>query len=176
MKTFLISDTHFGHNNCYIKFKDECGNSIRPWASNSDEGDQYLIDMWNSVVGQNDKVYHLGDVAIPRKGLKVLYALNGRKVLIRGTHDIFKLNEYAEHFYDIRGTHKLDRFILSHIPIHPESLARWANGNIHGHLHNNVVVDKFGKPDNKYTNVSVEQLKGIPVDFEEIRERVLNGK
>lgn len=175
MRTFLISDTHFGHHNVY-KFEDDEGNLLRPWAKDADEGDQILIDNWNKVVSPKDKVYHLGDVAIPRRGLKCLYALNGRKILIKGNHDLFKLNEYAEHFDDIRGVWKLDVFWLSHIPVHPESI-RWA-GNIHGHLHGGRVMTKrfgAGVPDPRYISVCVEQVNATPIDFEELRERFKSG-
>ena len=66
------------------------GTKMRPWDT-AEEGDAAMVERWNSVVGDNDKVIHLGDVAIPRRGLKVLEQLKGRKVLIRGNHDIFKL-------------------------------------------------------------------------------------
>lgn len=173
MKTFLISDTHFGHNNVYKFTDDRTGELLRPWAKDATEGDEILVDNWNRVVGKNDRVYHLGDVAIPRRGLQVLARLNGRKILVKGNHDIFKKEDYLPYFDDIRGSHKLDSFILSHIPIHPESLARWADGNIHGHLHSKIVRRRtwYGMevPDKRYINVSVEQINATPIDFEEIR-------
>ena len=168
MKTFLISDTHFCHNNCY-KFTVD-GELMRPWASNSEEGDQIMVDNWNRVVGQGDKVYHLGDVAIGRKGLDILGRLNGRKILIKGNHDIFKAKDYLEYFKDIRGSHKLFKFILTHFPVHPDSIAGWCKANIHGHIHaRKVLLDS--KPDLRYFNVSVEQINQTPIDFEEILEK-----
>jgi calcineurin-like phosphoesterase family protein len=169
---FLVSDTHFGHHNMY-KFTNEDGSLVRPWAANADEGDEIMIQNWNSVVGINDKVYHLGDVAIPKKGLDVLHRLNGRKVLIKGNHDIFKLEDYTKHFYDIRGMHKLDNFILSHVPLHPDHLARWVKGNIHGHLHSRKVMMKTYKEveDSRYINVSVECINNTPISIEEINAR-----
>jgi len=63
---FLISDTHFGHGNI-LTFKDKSGQPIRPYKT-LEEMDEALIDNWNKVVKPTDKIYHLGDVAIPRKG------------------------------------------------------------------------------------------------------------
>jgi len=166
--TFLISDTHFGHHGVTKFTRSDGETPLRPW-DNITEMDQAMIDNWNSVVTDKDRVYHLGDVVINRWALSHLYALKGRKVLIKGNHDIFKLKDYLPHFEDIRAYKKLDSFMLSHIPIHPESVARWSSGNIHGHLHANLVRDKHGKPDERYINVSVEQINYTPIPFEEIR-------
>lgn len=168
---FLISDTHFGHNNV-CKFTYDNGEKLRPW-DNADEMDEALIENWNKVVKPNDKVYHLGDVCIPRRGLQVLYKLNGDKVLIKGNHDIFKLHEYAEFFRDIRAYHVMDKMILSHIPVHTESKGRF-RANIHGHLHglrvklynNNKKIDPF------YYCVAVENIGFTPILFEKVREEI----
>jgi calcineurin-like phosphoesterase family protein len=172
---FLIGDTHFGHANM-LTFTNWDGSKVRPFQT-VEEMDETMVERWNSVVKPHDKVYHLGDVAIAKRSLATVARLNGRKVLIRGNHDIFKLKDYTEHFYDIRGSHKLGDFILSHIPIHPESLSRWCKGNVHGHLHNNVVnqvLDIYAgreTPDPRYFNVSVERINYTPVALEEIGRR-----
>lgn len=126
-----------------------------------------MVEAWNSVVRQQDTVYHLGDVAIKRKSLPVLSKLCGRKVLIKGNHDIFKLKDYLPYFEDIRAYKIFPEFgiICSHIPIHPESLARWKL-NVHGHLHNNKL------PDPRYLCVSVERINYTPVALEDIKEKL----
>lgn len=168
--TFLISDTHFGHKGV-TQFINDDGTPLRPWDT-TEEMDEALVQNWNSVVKDKDRVYHLGDVVINRRALTTLSRLKGRLVLIKGNHDIFKLKDYLPYFDDIRGSHKLDSFILTHIPIHPESLARWADGNIHGHLHSRQVMKSKHHPDERYINVSVEQINYTPIAFEEIRKRV----
>lgn len=167
--TFLISDTHFGHLGV-TKFLREDGSPLRPWDDVL-EMDEAMIDNWNRVVSDKDRVYHLGDVVINRKALVVLNRLKGRKKLVKGNHDIFKLTDYLPYFDDIQAYAKLDTFMCSHIPMHPNSIGRWQSGNIHGHLHANVVLDGEGFPDKRYINVSVEQINYTPIDFEEIRER-----
>lgn len=169
---FLISDTHFSHVGC-TQFLNDDGSKMRPWDS-IEEMDEALVNHWNSVVGVKDKVYHLGDVVINRKALKILDRLNGEKVLIKGNHDIFRLEEYTPYFKDIRGTHKLDEFILSHTPIHPASLSRW-KANIHGHLHNYCVRLPDGESDRRYYSVSVERIGYKPIPFETVRKEILKG-
>ena len=170
--TWLISDTHFGHENSWAKFKGPDGcTPLRPFTS-TEEMDEFMVKAWNDVVRPADRIYHLGDVVINRKYLHILGRLNGRKKLIRGNHDIFKLDDYFAHFEDIEGTHKLDEYLLSHIPIHPESLGRWAKGNIHGHLHANRVRDKWGKIDPRYFCVSVEHTAFAPISFDTVKRRM----
>jgi calcineurin-like phosphoesterase family protein len=170
VRTFLISDTHFGHDNI-CKFTRDDGSQLRPW-DNLEDMEEALVENWNSVVSSSDRVYHLGDVAIPRRGLKVLAKLNGRKVLIKGNHDIFSLKDYLEYFDDIRGCHYLDRYMMSHIPIHECGMGRY-KGNIHGHLHYRSVLGADGQPDLRYKCVCVEHTNYKPIDFEEVRAEMV---
>lgn len=104
---FLVSDTHFGHAGVCRFTHNDTGIKIRPW-DNPDEMDEAMVKMWNDTVRPNDKVYHLGDVVINRKSLQILDRLNGDKVLIRGNHDIFKMEDYTKYFRDIRGYHVMN--------------------------------------------------------------------
>ena len=171
-KTFLISDTHFGHANILTFFRSS-GALLREFPDINTH-DEYLIEQWNKTVSPNDKVYHLGDVGFKSfsKLGAILERLNGTKVLIKGNHDGFKLSQYAQYFKDVRGSHQLDKFILTHIPIHPQSVERWT-ANIHGHLHANTIQERIPglglQDDPRYINVSVEQIGYKPIDFEEIR-------
>lgn len=172
---FVISDHHFCHPAVY-RFTDDNGTRIRPWADTVDDGDEMMVEAWNAVVGRADTVYHLGDVAIRRQGLKILERLNGRKILIRGNHDIFKLGDYAKHFADIRGSHKIDRMILTHYPIHPGSIPHWCLANVHGHTHQNIVERRtwWGRrrPDTRYFNACVEILGLAPISIEDLEARI----
>lgn len=172
MKTFLISDTHFGHANI-LTFKRSDGSPLRDFPD-IQYHDEYLIDQWNSTVKPEDKVYHLGDVGFKNFTIlgSTLSRLNGTKVLIRGNHDNFKLSQYQQYFKDVRASHTLDKFVLTHIPIHPQSVERWT-ANIHGHLHANTIQERIPglglQDDTRYVNVSVEQIGYKPIDFEKIR-------
>ncbi len=179
---FLVSDTHFGHEKTCTVFKREDGSPLRPFSS-AEEMDEFMVKAWNERVRPNDKVYHLGDAVISKKNLEIFSRLNGDKVLIRGNHDIFKLKDYTEYFRDIRGYHVMNGLILSHVPVHPESLARFG-ANIHGHLHANRVKKIKGvdtetgnliysdEIDVRYHCVCVEQTDFAPILFEDVLKRI----
>lgn len=180
--TFLISDTHFGHEKTCSVFKRPDGSPLRPFAS-AEEMDEAMVARWNDRVRPGDKVYHLGDVVINRKFLSVLARLNGDKVLIRGNHDIFKLSDYTEHFRDVRGYDVKNGMILSHVPVHSDSLTRFGC-NVHGHLHANRVMRPRGvdaktgeilysdQIDSRYHCVSVEHTDFAPISLEEVYDRI----
>lgn len=185
--SFLVSDTHFGHAGVCRFTRNDGVTKLRPW-DNPEEMDEEMIRRWNETVRPNDKVYHLGDVVINRKALKTLSRLNGDKVLIKGNHDIFKLEEYTPYFRDIRGYHVMNGMILSHIPVHESNLYRFGT-NIHGHTHSNRVMKTISvsesspydpRPytvqkeviDPRYHCVCVEQTDFRPILFEHVIKRI----
>lgn len=175
---FFISDTHFGHQAPYTKFTQADGcTMLRPHGS-AEIGDEAMVENWNKRVKPGDRVYHLGDVTMSHKHLPILARLNGNKVLIKGNHDTAKLSQYLPYFDDIRGSHQFDGVLLTHIPVHPDSLSRWGF-NVHGHTHANSVMrdtlaaDDFGRyfkeKDPRYFCVSVEQINYTPISLEEVK-------
>jgi len=180
---FLVSDTHFGHTGVCRFTRSDGFTKLRPW-DDPDEMDEAMVKAWNERVKPTDKVYHLGDVVINRKALGTLRRLNGDKVLIRGNHDIFRDDEYRQYFRELRAYHVMNGMILSHIPVHADSLGRFGV-NIHGHLHANRVrkargVDaKTGEVlygdeiDPRYHCVCVEQTPDFaPILFEDVLKRI----
>lgn len=82
MKTFLTSDHHWGHK----RILEYCH---RPFPS-IEAHDEELIHRWNSVVTNNDLVYHLGDFMFGTwKQVPVLLnRLNYKRlVFVSGNHD-----------------------------------------------------------------------------------------
>ena len=179
---FLYSDPHFGHQGVCKFMRNDGVTKLRPW-DNAEEMDEHLVKVYNERVKPNDKIYFLGDVVINRKALKIMHRLNGDKVLIRGNHDIFRDNEYREHFRELRAYHVMNGMILSHIPVHEASISRFGC-NIHGHLHANRVMKARGvdtrtgeilysdEIDPRYYNVSVEQTDFAPILFEDVLKRI----
>ena len=177
---FVISDTHFGHTNSWEKFKLEDGSPLRPFTS-TEEMDETMIERWNAKVQPQDTVYHLGDVVINKKYLHLVERLNGRKILIRGNHDIFGDEQYyLAGFEQIHGVRVfVDKFILSHIPLHPDCVTERFKVNVHGHLHANEIMswqvideDIVHKPDPRYLCVSVEHTNYEPLHFDEVQARI----
>jgi calcineurin-like phosphoesterase family protein len=64
---FLVSDTHFGHAGVCRFTRNDGVTKLRPWDSSRRNG-RAMIAAWNERVRPNDKVYHLGDVVINRRG------------------------------------------------------------------------------------------------------------
>jgi len=180
---FLVSDTHFGHMGVCKFTRSDGVTKLRPW-DDPDEMNEDMVEKWNAVVKPTDKVYHLGDVVMKVKYLDIMHRLNGDKVLIRGNHDIFDMKDYAKHFRDIRGCHVVDGLIMTHIPLHLDSMGRFGT-NIHGHTHANRVMKARGvdartgdilysdEIDPRYISVCVEHTDFAPISFDVVKERII---
>jgi calcineurin-like phosphoesterase family protein len=172
--TYFVGDLHLGHEGM-VRFTDKDGKKIRPYAT-IQEHDEALIKNINSVVKPEDRLYFLGDVVINRRCLPQIGRINGRKKLIKGNHDIFKLEDYMPYFEDISAYRIYPKMgvIMSHIPVHPNQLEHRFKFNVHGHLHSNLVLG--GKhamqPDNRYINICPEHTKFMPVSMDEIIQKI----
>lgn len=162
-KTWVTADPHFGHLGM-CKFTKYDGSKLRPW-DHPDEMDEALVERWNEVVGDNDRVYLLGDVAFNNRTIEIVRRLSGRIVLVKGNHDQLKIDKYVDLFDDVRAVVQKKGFVMTHVPIHPQCMDRWGV-NIHGHLHANQIDDP------RYVCVSVERNNFYPVNLQDI----LDGK
>ena len=167
---FFISDHHFGHQKPYDTFRRADGNFLRPEFSSAEEADEIMIQRHNLVVKPEDRVYFVGDVCFHKKELSKVGRMSGRKVLIKGNHDLLDIKDYIQYFDDVRGVHQFKGVLIAHIPVHPDSLGRWGF-QVHGHLHEKVV--KFPDDaiqDRRYFNVSVERINYTPISLEEVKK------
>lgn len=173
---FLSSDLHLSHSNILTFTCSDNGEKLRDFAS-IEEHDQFIIDQHNKVVKPGDRWYCLGDLTFHNKYMHLVGYMNGRKVLIKGNHDVLKLAQYVPYFDDIRACHILDKMLLTHIPIHSDSLSRWVC-NVHGHLHSNRVMLNSYQPDmvdERYQSVCMEQLDNYtPISLEQLKARIKN--
>lgn len=163
MTIFLVSDTHFGHENM-ILFMANDKRRVRYQFNSAYHCDEEMIARWNRVVKPQDHVYHLGDVAMKREHLQTVKRLNGKKRLVLGNHDVYDMKSYKEvGFEKIFGSRRLDGWLLTHIPVHPDSIAEKLKGNVHGHIHRQPTFP------GKYVNVSVEVINYTPIALEDLK-------
>ncbi len=149
-KVWITSDLHIGHNREFV-YSDRGYTTI-------EEHDKVLVENWNTLVNNEDKVYILGDVMLKHSldddefkyGLSVLSQLNGKLVIVRGNHDSEgKIGKYkichnvmdagaAALYLNYPETGSY-HFYLSHYPtlVSHEKLrpVKTALINIYGHTH-----------------------------------------
>jgi calcineurin-like phosphoesterase family protein len=164
---FFISDTHFGDKKVW-KIRNR---RFKKWKT-VHKMDEALIKNWNKEVKKGDIVYHLGDVAVTKKGLALLNECNGKKILIKGNHDEYPISEYLKVFDDIHGIVRFEKYFLSHTPIHASLLPKWCKANIHGHIHHKQIDNDDGQTHHQYYNISVERTNFTPIALEEINLNV----
>lgn len=178
---YFISDNHWGHGNI-INIANRPFNDVN-------EMNQYMIDQWNSVVGENDEVYYLGDLMYrmnPKHFVKyILSKLNGKKYLIPGNHDKRYMKHYIEHFEWINEieylTHSVNNetynFVLFHYPIISWDGMFRNHIHLHGHTHNNSIEDKMNyNIIGHILNVNCEFNDYKPLSINDIIERFKNKK
>ena len=175
-KLFFTSDTHFNHANI-VRFCD------RPFK-NVEDMNETLIANWNSVVGQDDDVFHLGDFCLggSAEWTKVLDRLNGKIHLIVGNHDLKNLRQgFIGRFEEVVMQRHIEigkqKIYLNHYPFLCFSGSYkddvW---QFFGHVHtrkNNTGIDAgrlqylyptqydVGVDNNNFTPVSYEQVNKI---------------
>jgi calcineurin-like phosphoesterase family protein len=159
----FIADLHLSHQNM----------ATRRGFSTIEEHDEHIIAKWNSVVNKRDVTYILGDVTMEKSSpYPLLDRLNGIKHIVLGNHDrrqdTKKLFDYAE---SIAGMIQYKGIMLTHAPIHPMELEYRFNKNIHGHIHDKVVMkmlDGWEIPDERYFCVSCEQVDYLPKSLKDL--------
>ena len=170
---YFISDTHFNHENI-IKY------CKRPFKSIK-EMNETLIKNWNSVVKNDDTIYHLGDLALGNLDdfKEIAQRLNGNKILIRGNHDKWKVKDYESLGFKVLKNPPIEleeyKLILSHTP-RPDKEIKDGYINVHGHIHNKVLNDlSYYPPESfdskKHINISVDVTNFTPVSLDDIRKK-----
>ena len=176
--TYVVSDNHFFHSRSLEFVNEETGVKMRPWAPGQvEEMNEHMVRQWNSVVSPDSLVLHCGDVFFTKDGWKILDRLNGKKELIMGNHDDKAMEHYTRYFRRLHGSYTVRSrtgnhdLILTHIPVHPSQFFRFF-GNVHGHIHDTLILGVDGKPDPRYLNVCVEQINYTPITLRECIRRI----
>ncbi len=164
-KVFLISDTHFDHENI-IKY---CS---RPFKS-KDEMNKVMISNWNSVVDDSDTVYILGDVTFGRGHRPIdhwMGKLKGNKFLVKGNHDKGKVTKAIKIANGTILEYSGWKFMLMHEPNRPASWKGWI---IHGGKHNHDLTNfPLVNCKKKTINVCVELTDYKPVLLDELIKKI----
>jgi calcineurin-like phosphoesterase family protein len=163
---FFTSDTHFGHAN-FLNFRDADEKPIRSFGS-VEEMDELMVQRWNEVVRDGDRVYHLGDVCWNAGAVdRIMPRLRGSKRLILGNHDDIREHQLLNHFRKITlwRLFKEEGFVCTHIPL-PVGELRKASFNVHGHIHEKVM------PSMRHINICVEQTDYYPVPLEVLKNEI----
>lgn len=171
-KVFFTSDFHANHANI-IKFCD------RPWKS-KEEMTENLIQNWNSVIGPDDIIFHLGDFCWSGSWNPILEKLNGIKYFIFGNHDSkdFKNSylKYIEGIYEQLTLLIDDKMvILNHFPYLclPSKYI-----NLFGHVHlsknKNTGTDfercQYLLPNQYDVGVDFNNFK--PISWKDVKKRI----
>lgn len=131
---YFTSDTHYGHYNI-IKY------SKRPYKDVK-EMNEAMIENWNTIVKDDDTVFHLGDIMFS-KDYSILDKLKGKKSFIRGNHDSEVIvGEIRKRHLAMRDYYELKYFdrklILCHFPLLSWNGARKGTIHVHGHSHGTI--------------------------------------
>ena len=172
-KLFFTADSHFNHTNI-IKF---CN---RPFKS-VEQMNETLITNWNSVVSEDDIVFHLGDFCLggAAEWTKLLDRLNGKIYLILGNHDLKNIRQgFIQRFEHVA----LQMFImvdkqkmyLCHYPFRCFEGGYKDVWQLFGHVHtreNNTGIDaerlRYLYPTQYDVGVDNNDFK--PVSFKEVK-------
>lgn len=163
MKIRFIADLHLSHQNM----------ALRRGFSSVEEHDAHIIEKWNSVVYKRDITYILGDITMEKKDpYHLLDKLAGIKHVVLGNHDRHQhVSELLKHVQSVSGMKNYKGFFLTHCPVHPTEITyRGIRGNIHGHVHANVLSDPG------YYCVSCEVVDYTPVSLADLGIKELSNE
>ena len=159
-KIWFTSDTHFGAERTLNMSK-------RPFKT-VEEMDETIISNWNSVVGESDIVYHLGDFG----DYKVAEKLNGKIVLVCGNYEMCETKKVIDNalLFDsiFAGSTSIDinycredfHINMSHEPSLIKKYDISNNQiNLFGHIHKLCMVKRFG------INVGMDCHNFYPIDM-----------
>ncbi len=160
MAALFTSDSHFGDHRVLNLYP-------RPFASVA-QMDAELIARWNTAVGEDDEVWHLGDFARTAKQAAMLLAqLNGRKHLIVGNNDPPSVVALGWSSVATYAEIKVDgaALVLCHYPFRSWNGMHRGAINLHGHSHGRL------KPLLRQFDVGVDVRDYRPVSLEVLMDR-----
>lgn len=169
-RLLVTSDLHLGHNNI-------C--KYRTNFSSAEEHHETLFENLATELRKQDTLYLLGDIAFTKEWLERISNIKcAHKILICGNHDLERgihMRDLVETYDAVYSMWSKRNYWFSHCPIHPQEM-RSRKGNIHGHLHGNMVWKDWEKQldtdevDPLYFNACVEHTDWKPITFQELTQ------
>lgn len=154
---YFTADTHFNHKNI-IKY------CKRPFGD-IDKMNSVLIKNWNAKIKENERVYHLGDFGFGNLE-DILKSLNGRKILILGSHDrdTLKFEKYFEKISPLLEIKEESISItLCHYAMRVWPKSHYNSWHLFGHSHGRL------EPVGKSLDVGVDVHNFYPIGFDEVK-------
>lgn len=162
---YVTSDWHLGHTGISNKFRNQ--------FEDDHHHDHHIVETARSYLTKRDLLICVGDMAFTVEGMEKIQSLPGRKILVRGNHDVLPEQWYRDTFEAVHGAWSYKGFWITHIPIHPMELYR--RPNIHGHCHAGGPAElQTGEKYDKYFNAILEFNDYKPVLFNNIKKKFFN--
>jgi calcineurin-like phosphoesterase family protein len=173
MQTFFTSDTHFDDPYSIEYFQ-------RPFKS-VDEMNRVLVEKWNSVVTENDTVYHLGDFTLDDMShfTKWVNQLKGNLKILPGSHDQPWLKDFvgsekvrvipplvSVEFPELRAGNAPQVIVLCHYSLQVWDRSNQASWHLFGHSHGKL------KGTGLSFDVGVDCTEFKPLSLEEVASRM----
>jgi len=168
MSLIFTSDNHFSHTNA-IKYCD------RPFLDVK-EMNIKMIENWNSIVKENDIVYHLGDFVFTKFISEVemlTTTLNGKINLIMGNHDKLirkNLKYFLRFFNSIKDFDEIKLYkksiTLCHYSMRVWNKSHYGSWHLFGHSHGNLNNIDLGLS----LDIGVDNFNFYPISFEQLYE------
>jgi len=179
---WFTSDQHFGHENI-IKYAE------RPF-DNIKQMDKVLVNEWNNVIGDEDIVYHLGDLSLGNEYEEYFSILNGKRIYILSNswhHDKRWMENYYSNnvlysniniidpievleYSELSKTEYPQVIVLCHYPFAEWDRKHYGSWHLHGHSHAkyqtegkilDVGVDNIHKLFGSYRPINLYEVKEI---------------
>ena len=160
MGYFFTGDEHLSHFNI-IRY------AGRPFQT-AQEMNEAIITNYNSVVGPNDVVVHVGDFVFggPQDAEAFIKRLPGKHLFLRGNHDKWQVRgKYPDMLeLSIEGQY----IVACHYAMRVWNRSHFNSINLFGHSHGRL------KPEGKQWDVGVDNNNFFPVSWEQIKEIMKN--
>lgn len=158
---YFTSDWHLGETRLGDITKGEFNPFFRPFKS-KEEQDNTIIYNINAVVGEDDVLYHLGDVAMDDESIDLLKYIHCKNMhLIMGNYDYDKIG-LLEKYFDKRFINLVVRENFNMNLVHCPVDAYENMFNVVGHIHG------LWKVKRNMVNVGVDAWHFRPVSIKEV--------